>query len=57
MKLLHIFRSPPTPEVRKLAAVLSGGNEAVEFHLYQDGVDYDCLVALLFSCDKVISWW
>jgi len=57
VKLLHIFRSPPTPEVRKLAAVLSEGNEAVEFHLYQDGVDYDCLVVLLFSCDKIISWW
>ncbi|MEW6448352.1 MAG: hypothetical protein AB1426_09730 [Bacillota bacterium] len=57
MKLLHIFRSPPTADVRKLAVVLSGGNEAVEFHLYQDGVDYDRLVALLFSCDKIISWW
>lgn len=57
MKILHIFRSPPTPEVLKLVAVLSERNEAAEFSLYQEDVDYDSLVRLIFSHDKVISWW
>jgi len=57
MKILHIFRSPPTPEVLKLVAVLSERNEAAEFPLYQEDVDYDSLVQLIFSHDKVFSWW
>jgi len=57
MKILHIFRSPPTPEVLKLVAILSERNEAAEFSLYQEDVDYDSLVQLIFSHDKVISWW
>jgi hypothetical protein len=57
MKMLHIFRSEPTADVLKLVEILSEGNEAIRFPLYEGTVDYDRLVELIFSDDKVISWW
>ena len=57
MKLLHIYRSRPTEEVLKLAKILSEGNESDSFSLYEEGVDYAKLVELIFSHDKVVSWW
>jgi hypothetical protein len=59
MKIVHIFRSEPTPAVEKLANILSEGQEAIRFPLYEGPVDYDRLIELVFSNDndKVISWW
>ncbi|CAN2042912.1 conserved hypothetical protein [Candidatus Magnetomoraceae bacterium gMMP-15] len=57
MKLLHIFRSKPDVTVLKLVEVISKGNEINRFELYRDKVDYDHLVKLIFSSDKVINWW
>jgi hypothetical protein len=57
MKILHIFRSKPTEDVLTLAAILSEGNEATTFSLYEGPVDYDRLVALIFENDKTVSWW
>jgi hypothetical protein len=57
MKLLHIYRSRPTAEVLKLAKILSEGSEADSFPLYEEGVDYAKLVELIFSHNKVVSWW
>jgi hypothetical protein len=57
MKILHILRSEPTPDVEKLANILSEGLEATRFPLYQGQVDYDRLIELVFANDKVVSWW
>ena len=57
MKIVHIFRSEPTPDVEKLTNILSEGQDAVRFPLYEGPVDYDRLIDLIFSSDKVISWW
>jgi hypothetical protein len=57
MKILQLFRSEPTPDVQKLADIQSTGNEATRFNLYEGTVDYDRLVELIFSNEKVISWW
>lgn len=57
MKILHILRSEPTPDVEKLTAILSEGQEATRFPLYKGLVDYDRLVELVFTNDKVVSWW
>lgn len=57
MKILHIFRSEPTPDVAKLTNILSEGQEAIRFPLYEGPVDYDRLIKLIFSNEKVISWW
>jgi hypothetical protein len=57
MKLLHVFRSEPSPDVARLADVLSEGNETIRFDLFRENVDYDRLVELIFTCDKTVSWW
>ncbi len=57
MKIVHLFRSEPTPDVEKLTHILSEGQEAIRFPLYEGPVDYDRLIELIFSNDKVISWW
>jgi hypothetical protein len=57
MKIVHLFRSEPNPEVEELTRILSEGQEAIRFPLYEGPVDYDRLIELVFSHDKVISWW
>ena len=57
MKMLQLLKSEPTPDVQKLAEILSADNETTRFNLYEGAVDYDRLVELIFSNDKVISWW
>jgi hypothetical protein len=57
MEMLQLFKSEPTPDVQKLAQILSEDNETTRFNLYEGAVDYDRLVELIFSNDKVISWW
>lgn len=57
MTLLHIYRSKPTEEVLKLVKILSEGNDADTFSLFEGEVNYDQLVDLIFSHDKVVSWW
>jgi hypothetical protein len=57
MKLLHIYRSQPSEAVLTLQKILSEGNEASVFHLYDEKVDYTKLVEAIFSNEKVISWW
>lgn len=57
MKLLHIFRSEPTEQVQTLVNILSEGNEAETFPLYETNIDYAKLVDEIFTHDKVVSWW
>ncbi len=59
MKLLHVYRSEPTEEVKKLVQILNEGNDVEEFKLYEakDDADYDKLIQLIWEADKTISWW
>jgi hypothetical protein len=57
MKILHVFRHLPDPEIQELVAIFSRGREAAEFLLYEEPVDYDRLLDLILTHDQVISWW
>ena len=57
MKLLHILRSKPADNTRALMDILSEGNDASEFPLYEEQADYEKLIDAIFENDKVISWW
>ena len=59
MKILHVYRSEPNEEVKKLVSVLNEGNEAIEFRLYEaeEDADYDKLIQMIWEADKTISWW
>ena len=56
MTTLHILRSEPDEQVRELIRAL-GADEAREFALYEETVDYDALITELFRHHRVVSWW
>ncbi len=57
MELLHILRSKPDDQTRKLIDGMSKGNKAREVPLYDPKPDYDQLVKNIFEAEKVICWW
>ena len=57
MKLLHILKSKPDENTRRLIESLSGGQDPELFPLYEGDVDYDKLLDLIFDRDRLISWW
>ncbi len=56
MNVLHIFRSKPDENVKKLMASFSDQDEK-KIAIYEPDVDWDTLVDDIFSSDKIISWW
>ncbi|HIJ91739.1 MAG: hypothetical protein OEV91_08150 [Desulfobulbaceae bacterium] len=57
MKILNVYRSAPTDEVKKLVEIVSEGREAQSFDLNVDAPDYDKLVDMVLGADKTICWW
>jgi hypothetical protein len=57
MKLLHILKSDPDENTKTLIGILSEGEEAAEFSLYEEAADYEKLIDMIFEHDKVITWW
>ena len=57
MKILHVYRSQPDDETKKLVEIVSKGREADSFDLAVDNPDYDQLVDKIFAADQTICWW
>jgi len=57
MKILHVYRSEPTDDVKKLVEILSRDRDASEFKLYDGDPNYDVLVSMMFANDQTVSWW
>lgn len=57
MKILHVYRSEPNDTTKKLASIVSEGNETESFDLNVETPDYDKLVDMVFAADKTICWW
>ncbi len=57
MTLLHIMKSEPDNSSKTLIDILSAGEKATVFPLYEDQPDYEKLIDLVFEHDKIISWW
>jgi len=59
MKILHILKTEPDSNTKTLMASLgeSQGKETSVFALYDEQVDYEKLIDLIFEHDKIISWW
>lgn len=57
MKILHILRSEPTEDVKRMINSVSSGHETMKVEISKENVDYDRLIQLIFDHDKVISWW
>lgn len=57
MKILHILRSEPDEMTCNFIQQSFENVQNTKIPLYQENVNYDELVANIFSSDKVISWW
>ena len=57
MKILHVYRSEPNEEVKKLVEILNRDRDAKEFNLYIGNPNYDVLVHMIFEADQTVSWW
>ena len=57
MKLLNILKSEPDENTRTFIEILSEGEEATEFSLYEEAAEYEKLIDMIFEHDKVITWW
>ena len=57
MKILHILRSEPDEMTRNLIQQSFEDAQNIEIPLYKENVNYEELVADIFSSDKIISWW
>lgn len=57
MKILHVYRSAPTDDVKKLVEIVSEGRDNESFDLNTDNPDYDKLVDMVFAADQTICWW
>lgn len=56
-KMLHILKTEPDQVQKNLMCTLSLGYEVLQVPLYEDDVDYEELVDLIFDYDQVITWW
>jgi hypothetical protein len=56
MKVLHILKSAPDASTKMIIEIQSAGNHTTVIDLTRSGVDYDRLVADVFSHDKVFCW-
>jgi hypothetical protein len=56
LRILHIHRNEPDSTIKKIIELQSGDNEVKTVELYEGEVDYDELLKLIFSYDRVISW-
>jgi hypothetical protein len=56
-KILHVYRSEPTDDVKKLVEIVSRDRDAKEFKLYAGNPNYDMLVLMISEADQTISWW
>ncbi|MDH3391817.1 MAG: hypothetical protein OEL85_08470 [Desulfobulbaceae bacterium] len=57
MKMLHVYRSEPSEDTKKLVEIVSEGRESDSFDLTADSPDYDALVDKVMAADQTICWW
>ena len=57
MRILHILKTEPDESTQILMDIISQGEEATVFELYNDSADYETLIDFIFEHDKTITWW
>jgi len=57
MTILHVYRSAPSDDTKKLVEIVSEGRENDSFDLNVDNPDYGLLVDKVLAADQTICWW
>jgi len=56
LRVLHIHKKEPDATIKRIIELQAMDNEVKALKLYEGEVDYDELLKLIFSYDRVISW-
>jgi hypothetical protein len=57
VKILHILKKAPDASTKKIIELQTAGNQVKVVELHKGGaINYDGLVADVFTHDKVICW-
>lgn len=56
VKILYILKAAPDASTKKIMDLQSAGNQVTTVDLTRGGVNYDKLIADVFSHDKAICW-
>lgn len=56
MKILHILKKSPDATTKKIIEIQSAENQVAIVNLADGNINYDKLVADVFSNDKVFCW-
>jgi len=58
MKILIIYKTEPSEDVKKIVEELKKRHKIIEFFLWKaKEKDYEILIDLIFELDRVISFW
>lgn len=56
MKILHILKKAPDASTKKIIEVHASGNQSKIIDLTTGVIEYDKIVADVFTSDKVFCW-
>jgi hypothetical protein len=56
-RVLHILKTKPDEIQNHLISDLCKGRKCVQIPLFEENVDYEALVDLIFECEEVVTWW
>jgi hypothetical protein len=56
MKIVHILKKAVDEDTKKIIEIHAKANEVKVIELYKGSVNYDSLLADVFSYDKVFCW-
>jgi hypothetical protein len=57
IRVLHILKTKPDDTENHLISDLCGGRTCIQIPLFEEKVDYEALIDLIFECEEVITWW
>ncbi len=58
MKILIIYKTEPSEDVKKIVEELKKRHKIIEFFLWKTKEEeYEILIDLIFKSDRVISFW
>lgn len=56
MKILHILKKAADADTKKIIELHAAGNQVKIIELYKGSINYDSVLADVFSHDKVFCW-
>ena len=56
-RMLHILKTKPDDTENHLISDLCRERTCIQIPLFEENVDYEALIDLIFECEEVVTWW